>query len=293
MQAVAWKKVTAAVHAKGGRIFLQIWHGGRQSHPDNEPGKELPVAPSALAGEGAAHTLDGWKPVVTPLALERHEIQLVVEEFRNGAQHALEAGFDGVEIHAANGYLPDEFLQDGSNRRTDEYGGSIENRARFLLEVTNAAAGVWGANCVGVRISPGTTFNGMSDSDPSATFGYIAKALDRIGLAYLHVIEPRVSGDASKDDRTEAFAAENLRSHFRGTIIAAGGFTSESAEEILRTGAADLVAFGRSFIANPDLPARIRDGLPLNPYDRSTFYGGDGRGYLDYPFYSEINEEVA
>ena len=285
-QATAWKKITEAVHAKRGRIFLQIWHGGRQSHPDNEPGNELTIAPSAIAGDGFAHTPSGWKAVETPRALEIHEIPFVIEEFRSGAQRALEAGFDGVEIHGANGYLLDEFLQDGANKRTDKYGGTVENRARLLLEVTNAVASVWGAERVGVRISPSSRLNGMSDSNPAETFGYVAKELDKLGLAYLHVIEPRVLGDGAIESDDEAIAAASLRKLYRGTIVAAGGFSADSAEQIVASGAADLVAFGRSFIANPDLPQRIRDGLELNPYQRETFYGGDARGYIDYPFHA-------
>ncbi len=292
-QASAWRKITAAVHAKGGKIFLQIWHGGRQSHPDNEPNHDLCIAPSAIAGEGAAHTISGWKPVEMPRALERHEIPAIIEEFRIGSLHALEAGFDGVELHSANGYLLDEFLQDGSNRRTDEYGGPIENRARLLLEVTRAAASVWGFDRVGVRISPSTKFGGIFDSDPAATFGYIAKELDKLDLAYLHIIEPRVSGDAAVEDQGPATAAANLRPLFKGIIIAAGGFSPKSAEEIIAAGNADLVAFGRSFIANPDLPERIRAGLPFNVHDRATFYGGDARGYIDYPFHNVGTRKTA
>lgn len=292
-QATAWKKITAAVHAKRGKIFLQIWHGGRQSHPDNEPNNEPTIAPSAIAGEGFAHTPSGWKAIETPRALEINEIQSVIEEFRSGAQRALEAGFDGVEIHGANGYLLDEFLQDGANKRTDRYGGTVENRARLLLEVVNAVAGVWGADRVGVRISPSSRLNGMSDSNPAETFGYVAGELNKLDLAYLHVIEPRVLGDGAVENDEEPVAAAGLRKRYKGTIVVAGGFSADSAEEIIKSGAADLVAFGRNFIANPDLPERIRSGLEMNPYQRETFYGGDERGYLDYPFYSKVNEGVA
>ncbi len=292
-QATAWKKITGAVHARGGKIILQIWHGGRQSHPDNEPNNELCVAPSAIAGEGLAHTLRGWKPVEKPRALELHEIHMIIEEFRIAARYALDAEFDGVELHSANGYLLDEFLQDGSNRRTDEYGGATENRARLLIEVVRAAASVWGFDRVGVRISPSSSFNGMFDSDPAATFGYVARELNKLGLAYLHVIEPRVSGDASIENDSPAVAAANLRPHFKGAIIAAGGFSAETAKEIISSGTADLVAFGRSFIANPDLPERIRAGLPFNSYDRKSFYGGDARGYTDYPFYGGSTMKTA
>ncbi len=195
-----------------------------------------------------------------PRALELHEIPLIIEEFRAGAERALRAGFDGVEIHGANGYLPDQFLQDGSNKRTDEYGGPIENRARFMLEVTDAAISVWGADRVGVRLAPGGTCGSMWDSNPPATFGYVTELLDRRGIAYLHVIEPRIKGIELMAEGNEPIAAQHLRPKFSRTLIAAGGFTRESAEAIINAGDADLVAFGRSFIANPDLPERFRRG---------------------------------
>ena len=211
----------------------------------------------------------------------------IIEQFRAGAERARRAGFDGVEIHGANGYLPDQFLEDGSNRRTDDYGGPIENRARFLLEVTEAAIGVWGAARVGVRLSPSSSYGSMHDSDPQATFGFVADRLDELGIAYLHVVEPRIRGNETVAD-AKPVAAPALRGRFHGAIIAAGGFTGASAEAILEAGDADLVAFGRAFIANPDLPARLRAGAPLNRYDRSTFYGGTERGYTDYPVFSDV-----
>ena len=295
MQARAWMRVTSAIHAKGSRVFLQLWHGGRQSHRENEPYNELPIGPSALPGAGSAATPGGWKAVGTPRALETAEVAGIVEDFRRAARRAMEAGFDGVEIHAANGYLPDQFLQDGSNHRQDQYGGTIENRARFLLEVTKAAAGEAGSNRVAVRISPSSTFNGMRDSDPTATFAYVARELDKLELAYLHVIEPRVSGDGAIEVQGSPIAAASLRRFYRGIIVVAGGFSADSAESIVQSGDADLVAFGRSFIANPDLPKRLREGLALNPYHRESFYGGDERGYIDYPFYesSSVREEAA
>jgi N-ethylmaleimide reductase len=210
----------------------------------------------------------------------------LVDEFRRGAERAKEAGFDGVEIHGANGYLLDQFLQDNSNRRTDAYGGSIENRARFFLEVVDAVTSVWGSDRVGVRIGPSNKFGGMGDSRPDVTFPFVAQALARFGLAYLHVIEPRVTGNVSDDDKPPV-AAGLLRPLFGGPIIAAGGFNQEGADAILTKGDADLVAFGRRFLANPDLPERLRRGLPLNPYDRSTFYYGREKGYADYPVYRE------
>jgi N-ethylmaleimide reductase len=287
-QIEGWRRVTDAVHARGGRIFLQLWHVGRQSHTDLQPNGEPPVAPSAIAAEGYAYTKQGEVPFSMPRALAREEISGIIEEFRAGAERALHAGFDGVEIHGANGYLPDQFLQDGTNKRTDEYGGSIENRARFLLEVTQAAISVWGADRVGVRIAPSGTYGSMSDSDPAATFGYVATHLDRLGIAYLHVVEPRIKGIEEVAKGQAPIAAQHLRPKFSRVLIAAGGFTGESATAIVAAGDADLVAFGRHFISNPDLPERLRRRLPLNRYDRSTFYGGDGRGYVDYPAHTDM-----
>jgi N-ethylmaleimide reductase len=287
-----WKRVVDAVHAKGARMFLQIWHAGRQAHPANTGGV-TPIAPSALRSleyaairdrQGAISEVD----LVEPRALELHEIPGIVEQFRHSAQLAKEAGFDGVELHAANGYLLDQFLLDGSNHRTDEYGGPIENRARFLFEVVDAVASVWGPGRVAVRLSPSGSYGTMSDSDPHATFGYVAKRLNDYDLAYLHVIEPRVRGNEDNEHASdEGVSSKDVRRIFNGTIVAAGGFTRESAEQIVADGHADLVAFGRTFLANPDLPERLRTGAPLNRYDRTTFYGGDERGYIDYPFHPE------
>ena len=291
-QIVGWRRVTDVVHAKGGRIFLQLWHVGRQSHVDLQPNGDAPVAPSAIAAEGYAYTKQGEVPFSMPRALALEEIPGVIEEFRAGAERALRAGFDGVEIHGANGYLPDQFLQDGTNKRTDEYGGPIENRARFLLELTQAAISVWGADRVGVRIAPSGTYGSMSDSNPAATFGYIVAELDRLGIAYLHVVEPRIKGIEEIAKGQAPIAAQHLRQKFSRTLVAAGGFTGESAGAIVAAGDADLVAFGRHFIANPDLPERLRRNLPLNRYDRSTFYGGDGRGYIDYPTHADLTSAV-
>ncbi|VVD28237.1 MULTISPECIES: oxidoreductase [Paraburkholderia] len=224
---------------------------------------------------------------VLPRALAPEEMPGVIEEFRHAAALAKQAGFDGVELHAANGYLPDQFLQDGSNHRTDAYGGSLENRARFLFEVLDAIGSVWDAGQIGVRLSPGSSYGTVSDSDPHATFGYVARRLDGYGLAYLHMVEPRVRGNDDVDAAVSAVSAKDLRRVFKGTLIAAGGFTADSAHRMIEAGDADLVAFGRLFISNPDLPERLRVGAPLNRYDRSTFYGGDARGYTDYSFHSE------
>ncbi|GEL01819.1 alkene reductase [Swaminathania salitolerans] len=282
-QIESWRAVTEAVHARGGRIVMQLWHVGRQSHHDLQPGGAAPVAPSALRAEGDAYTPSGPAPFSMPRALTLEEIPAVIEQFRKGAARARLAGFDGVEIHGANGYLPDQFLQDGTNHRTDEYGGPVENRARFLLEVTQAAISVWGADRVGVRLSPSGTYGSMSDSNPEETFGYVAERLDALGIAYLHVVEPRIKGTELIAESAPV-AARDLRKRFRGTLIAAGGFDRNSAGALLDSGDADAVAFGRHFISNPDLPERLRLDLPLTPYDRSTFYGGDAHGYTDYPF---------
>ena len=283
-QIAGWRAITDAVHEHGGQIVMQLWHVGRQSHPDIQPNGEAPVAPSAIQAEGYGYATHGPVPFSMPRALELEEIPGIIAEFGAGAARAMEAGFDGVEIHGANGYLPDQFLQDATNQRTDDYGGAIENRARFLLEVTQAAIDAFGAERVGVRLSPSGTYGSMSDSDPQATFGYAATRLDALGIAYLHVVEPRIRGTELIAE-AEPVAVRHLRPLFRGTMIAAGGFDGASAETLLEAGEADAVAFGRAFIANPDLPERLRLSLPLNVYDRATFYGGDARGYTDYPFH--------
>jgi N-ethylmaleimide reductase len=283
-QVAGWRKVTDAVHAKGGVILLQLWHVGRQSHV-SMTGGVAPLAPSAIAVADLVYTSEGWVKASPNRALETFEIREIVEQFRQGAIRAKAAGFDGVEIHGANGYLIDQFLQDGSNKRTDIYGGSIENRTRFLLEVTEAVSSVWGGDRVGVRLGPSGTFGSVSDSDPNALFSHAAAQLNRFGLAYLHLIEPRIDGSKLRADGLPPVAAHQLRSVFNGPIIAAGGFERDSAEEIVEAGDADLVAFGRHFAANPDLVERLRRGLRLNPHDRDTFYGGNERGYTDYLSY--------
>ena len=284
-QVAAWQKVTEAVHRHGGRIFLQLWHVGRISHPSLQPNGELPVAPSAIKPEGEASTYEGMKPFVTPRALETEEIPGIVEQYRQGAKNALAAGFDGVEIHSANGYLLDQFLRDGTNQRSDRYGGSIENRARLLLEVTEAVVGVWGSDRVGIRLSPSGSFNDMSDSNPEVLYRYLAEQLNGFDLAYLHIIDPRPG-----EDKFE-IGSSFFRQVYNGTIIAADGYVKTSGNEVLAKGTADLVAYGRLFIANPDLPKRFKLDAPLNQYDRSTFYGGDEHGYIDYPFLEESLEE--
>ncbi|WP_027714301.1 alkene reductase [Desulfuromonas sp. TF] len=279
-QVAGWKQITDAVHHRGGRIFLQLWHVGRISHPSLQPNGMLPVAPSAIRPEGEAITHDGKKPFVTPRALEFREIPGIVAQFREAAKNALAAGFDGVEIHAANGYLLDQFLRDSTNRRTDAYGGSLENRVRLLLEVTEAVTEVWGADRVGVRFSPINSFNSLIDSDPDATFGYAADRLNRFSLAFLHVVENDFGGFQTR----QTYDRMALRRAFSGTYIANGGYDRARAGQSLADASADLVSFGNLYIANPDLSERFAENAELNVPDPSTFYGGDERGYIDYPF---------
>jgi N-ethylmaleimide reductase len=293
-QIEGWRGVVDAVHARGGLIFLQLWHVGRVSHSSFQPGGALPVAPSAvpITGNGMlAMTADGkMVPYETPRALETEEVGQVVEAFRQAAKNAREAGFDGVEIHGANGYLLEQFLQSHTNLRTDRYGGSIENRARLLLEITQAAIGVWGANRVGVRLSPYGIANGSGEADPMPLYAHVVKALDALGLAYLHFIEPRSSGAgrAEVNWQNVPSAMVLFRPLWRGVLISAGGFTGETAEAAIAQGHADAIAFGRIFISNPDLPRRLQHGFPLTPYSRATFYGGEEKGYTDYPVYDEL-----
>jgi N-ethylmaleimide reductase len=276
-QVGGWRRVTTAVHAHGGRIFLQLWHGGRISHPSFQPGGAQPVAPSAVQPRGKVLTPRGPRPFVMPRALETEEIPGVVRQFADGARRARDAGFDDVELHAANGYLIDQFLRDGTNHRTDGYGGSVENRARFLLEVTEAVCQVWGADRVGVRLSPVHSFNDMVDSDPERTFVHATERLSEHGLAYLHVIEHLTP------EAPEPLVTPLLRARFRGPLIVNGGYTQALAEAAVARGAADMVSFAKLFLANPDLPERFAEDAPLNEPDPSTFYGGDERGYTDYP----------
>lgn len=280
-QVAGWLLVTNAVHEKGRRIFLQLWHSGRVTHP-SLLGGELPVAPSAIAATGDLHTPIGKVSMETPRALETHEIPEIVEQFRLGAENAQIAGFDGVELHGAFGYLIDQFLQDGSNQRTDKYGGSIENRARFMLEVVEAVASVWGANRVGIKLSPSNTFYGMSDSNPKATFRYAIDALNRFGLAYLHLMEPNEVDLANREVMNPV--TPYFRKIYKGTLITNGGYDHPKGDSILASGDADLVSFGKLFIANPDLPKRFELDAPLNTPDPKTFYAPDAKGYTDYPF---------
>jgi N-ethylmaleimide reductase len=286
-QTAGWKVVTDAVHASGGRMFLQLWHVGRISHSSFQPDGGLPVAPSAIAPQDQTMTAT-WKmaPYETPRALETAEIPGLVDSYRQAAENAKAAGFDGVEIHAANGYLLDQFLQDGSNKRTDRYGGDIVNRSRLLLEVTEAVAGVWDTDRIGVRLSPYGTFNDMHDSDTVALFSHVLKELSAKHIGYAHIIEPRATSAGGSDtvDDKAPVTSRLFRDQFTGVLISAGGYSRETAIQAVAEGWADAIAFGRLFIANPDLPERLRSNMPLNRYDRATFYGGNAKGYTDYPY---------
>ncbi len=286
-QVAGWREVVKAVHAKGATMVLQLWHVGRVSHLSLQPDAGVPVAPSAVDTELRVLLEDEPGLATPPRALETEEIAGVIEQYRAAAQRAKEAGFDGIELHAANGYLIDQFLQDSSNKRTDRYGGSIENRARFLFEVVDAVTKIWPSDRVGVRIGPSNSFNEMHDSNPKALFSYVAAGLRDREIAYLHVIEPRVKGNTVVNDHPP-IAAANLKPIFGGPVIAAGGFDGRDAEAIVSEGKVDMVAFGRHFIANPDLPRRLKEGLPLNPYNRDTFYYGGVTGYLDYSTFDEL-----
>ena len=287
-QVEGWKLVTEAVHAKGGLIFLQLWHVGRISHSSLHPETGLPVSASAIApADGKMAFTAEFKqvPFETPRALELDELPGIVADYKRAAENAKAAGFDGVEIHSANGYLLDQFLEDKTNHRTDAYGGSIENRARLLLEVVEAVTSVWGKGRVGVRLSPFGAFSDMGDSDPETHFSYVLEKLSQRGIAYAHLVEPRVGSAGSGDpiDDSKPRTSHIFRKAFKGVLISAGGYTAAAADETVADGYADAVAFGRLFIANPDLPERFRADAPLNTPDRRTFYGGTETGYTDYP----------
>ena len=288
-QVEGWKRVIGAVRDKGGHMFGQLWHTGRSSHVDTNGGVtpvSASVDPTYWQTPGhLVSTPHGWLQPSPHRALALDEIPGIVADYVQAAKHARSAGFEGVEVHAANGYLIDQFLEDGSNKRTDEYGGSIPNRCRLLLEVESALRSVWEEGRVAVRVAPGGTWNGMSDSDPDALFAYLARQLNPLGLAYLHIIEPRVKGNTLIQEGAAPVASEKLRKIFTGKIVSAGGFEPASAAEAVMNGTSDAVTFGKYFVSNPDLPRRIREGLPLAPYDRDTFYTFDARGYVDYPFY--------
>jgi hypothetical protein len=277
-QTAGWKRITEAVHAAGGKMFLQLWHVGRVSDPSYLNG-ELPVAPSAIAPEGHVSLIRPLKPFVTPRALGLSEIPGIIESYRLGAANALAAGFDGVELHGANGYLLDQFLQDSTNRRTDDYGGPIENRARLMLEVTDAVISVWGAGRVGMHLAPRGDAHGMGDANPAATFGYVARELGRRKIAFI----------CARESLGLNRLGPELKKQFGGIYISNEGFTRATAEQVLAAGEADAVAFGKLFIANPDLPRRLAGNAPLNTPDAATFYGDGPGGYLDYRSLDELS----
>lgn len=280
-QISAWQRVTAAVHAAGGSIFLQIWHGGRACHPLMNNGAQ-PVAPSALAiTNDEVHTPEGKKPYAVPRPLAEHEIPAIVDGFALAARNAMAAGFDGVEIHAANGYLLDQFLRDGSNQRRDDYGGPLKNRARLMFEVIEAVTNTIGSQRVGLRLSPLNSYNSMLDSDPVGLATWLAKELNAFGLAYLHVMRGDFLSLQSGDIMTP------MREHFDGVIFGNMGYSAGEAAAAIAGGQLDAVAFGSSFLANPDLPARIKLGAPLNPPNPATFYSSGAEGYTDYPYHTE------
>ncbi len=283
-QVQGWKKVTQAVHEKEGHIFLQLWHVGRISHPSYHNG-DLPVAPSAIKPAGETATYEGMKPFVTPRALETEEIKGIVSEYATGAKNAIEAGFDGVEIHSANGYLLDQFLRDGTNKRSDIYGGSIENRSRFLFEVIQAVSAAIGADRVGLRLSPSGTFNDMDDSNPEEHFTYVCHKLNDFNLAYLHIIDA-LEGD--KRHGANVVDLSLLRDSFHGVFVANGGYDKERANLCIQNGLCDAVSFGTLFIANPDLPERFKADAELNKADSQTFYTSGKEGYTDYPKMNDL-----
>ncbi|MGZ2432606.1 alkene reductase [Rhizobium redzepovicii] len=273
-QISAWRKVTDAVHARGSLIFMQVMHCGRISHPSMQPGNALPVAPSAIKPAGQTWTANGQQDFVTPHELTVAEIGDVVESYRLATRRAIEAGFDGVELHAASGYLPEQFLASGSNRRTDQYGGPIRNRIRFVLEVLEAMVAEAGGDRVGIKISPEMNFNDILDENPQALYWELVEELNHFGLAYLHM---------TRQGTPEMDYHALLRSRFNGTYLMGAGLDQGKAEAVLEAGKADAAVFGELFLANPDLPVRFQQGAPLNTPDRSTYYGGDAKGYIDYP----------
>lgn len=279
-QVAGWKKVTDAVHAKGGKIVIQLWHVGRISHPSLLPNQATPVAPSSLKPAGKAFTYQGLQDYVQPRALDAAELPAIVQDYVHATRNAIAAGFDGVEVHAANGYLLDQFLRDGSNHRQDQYGGSIENRSRFLHEVVQAVVDTIGADKVGVRLSPVNPFNDMHDSQAQQTFNAVTESLCKYGLAYLHVVEGGIHGGG----KAEPFDFSAMRKLFNKSYIANLSYDKARGNAAIASGHADAVAYGVPFIANPDLVARLANDAPLNTADSKSFYGGTERGYTDYPF---------
>jgi N-ethylmaleimide reductase len=290
-QIEGWKQVTQAVHGHGSLIVAQICHAGRASHPSLQPGGKPAGAPSAIAIDGTVFTEDGFVPHVVPRELGANEIARIVDHYAAAARNALEAGFDGIEIHAANGYLIDQFLQDGSNRRQDGYGGSLAKRTRLLNEVVDAVTSAVGADSVGVRISPSSTFQSMSDSDPDSLWTRVLEVLSHYDLAYVHAVEPSISG-ADPSAEESVYDARWIRARYAGNIVAAGEFTMEQADLSITAGSADAIAFGRSFISNPDLPQRLLAGARLTEWNRDHFYGRTDKGYIDYPTLEEEDAAI-
>jgi N-ethylmaleimide reductase len=289
-QVEGWRLVTEAVHRAGGLIFNQLWHVGRISHPALQPDQMLPVAPSAIRPSGQAFIENEngegeLVPFVTTRALQIEEMPYLVRQYFRGARNAMAAGFDGVEVHGANGYLLEQFLTSGTNRRDDAYGGPVEHRARLLMDVVGTVIEVWGSDRVGVRLSPLSTFNDINDDDPETTFGYAAEKLNAYDLAYLHIVNPATAAleQGAEPDPRAMRMVDLIRETYRGTLMIAGGFDRDTAEAWLEQGRADLIVFGRKFLANPDLPERFRLRAPLNPDDPATYYGGGAKGYTDYP----------
>lgn len=283
-QVAGWRKVTDAVHAKGGHIYIQLWHVGRVSHTALQPNGGAPVAPSAVRAETKTYVNNGFAETSEPRALELSEIPGIIEDYRRAAANAIRAGFDGVEIHGANGYLIDQFLRDGANKRTDDYGGAIANRARFLLEVVDAVVGEIGAQRTGLRLSPVAPANCLIDSDPQPLFNYVFDELEKRHLVYIHVVEGATQGPR---DINPNFSFDELRVRYSGAWMVNNGYDLALATSAVAEGKADLVAFGRPFISNPDLVERLRRGAPLNELDRATLYGGGAAGYTDYPTLSD------
>ena len=278
-QVAGWRKVTDRVHERGGRIFIQLWHVGRISHVSLQPAGGAPVAPSAIRAKTKTFVNGTFADVSEPRELELSEIPGIIEDFKRGTANALTAGFDGVEIHGANGYLLDQFAKDGTNKRTDAYGGSIENRAKLMLEVSRAVANEAGPERTGIRISPVTPANDVSDSNPQPLFDHIVDQLNALKLVYLHVVEGATGGPRD----IAPFDYDSLRQRFKQAYMANNGYDFELANKVLEAGSADLIAFGKPFISNPDLVERLKQGAPLNEWDKATFYGGGAKGYTDYP----------
>ncbi len=295
-QIEGWKLVTKAVHEKGGYIFLQLWHVGRISHTSLQPNNQLPVAPSAISAKNSSTYTNQFKPVniEVPRALLLEEINAIIEDFKTATKNALEAGFDGVEVHGANGYLIDQFLHDGSNQRNDIYGGNIENRSRFLLTILDEVIKIAGKDRVGVRLSPFGTFNDMHDSDPVALFSYVLEKISLRNIAFVDLIEPRasVAGGSEKIINDAPNISEIFRGKYNGKLISSGGYSPKTAIEAIENNKADAIAFGRYYISNPDLAFRIINGFELNKYERATFYGGNEKGYTDYPTYKVVEKHA-